>query len=369
MTRFAHFILTALCALTFTAQTLPALDAKTQPSSSKQQRVEKAREDLLMLLSGEWISRGVYIVAKLEIANQLIDGPKSVETLATKANCNPDALNRIMHMLAGFDVFEEIAPGVYTNSEISEQLAHGTPDSMQSFAVFYGEDIHTSIEGLMGCVKTGIPGFETLFKEPVFSFFTNKPERGLLFQHAMTDLSTGVIKSAVDVYPFSQFKSVYDIGSGHGALLRAILERNPQVKGLAFDLPEAIEVAKNDLLLSVKGCDFVAGNFFESVPEGGDAYILKAIIHDWNEQQAENILKVCHKAMPKDGKLLLIEVILMPKDESVYANCLDIIMLNITGGRERTLEDFSNLLGKAGFEIEKLVPTSTEYTIIQAKKK
>lgn len=330
---------------------------------------EVGREKLLMLLSGEWVSRGLYVATQLEIAEHLQCGPKSIEVLAELSSSNLDSLYRLLHMLAGFDVFKEISPRVFANTDASCLLIKTNPDTLRSLALFYGEDIHKSWGELFSSIQTGTPAFELTFQQPVFNYFKDHPERATLFQTAMKEKSTAVIKSALSTYNFDQFECICDVGGGYGQLMQALLQRYPKLSGMIFELPEVIEKIKQQPLIENDRCQLSAGDFFISIPKGKDAYILKSVIHDWDDAKSEKILKNCYDAMHADSRLLIIEVIVQPSDQSIYANCMDVLMLAITGGKERSLASFQNMLENCGFVIQNVYPTATEFSILEVKKK
>lgn len=326
---------------------------------------EAAREKLLTLFAGEWVSRSLHVVTKLEIADHLESGPQSVERLAQLTASNEDSLYRLLHMLAGFGVFEEVSSKVFANTEVSQLLVKTNRDTLHSLSLFYGEDIHKSWEEILASIQTGVPAFQLNFKEPVFTYFKNNPERAALFQAAMKEKSKAVIQSALSTYNFGQFESICDVGGGYGQFMQALLAACPRVLGTVFELPEVVEKIKP---LENNRLELFAGDFFNSIPKGKDAYLLKSVIHDWDNEEAEKILKNCRSAMRDDSRLLIVEVLLQPGSQSVYANCMDVLMLAITGGKERTLASFTQMLENCGFVIERIYPTSTEFSILEVKK-
>lgn len=337
---------------------------------AKETTQEAAREKLLSLLSGEWVSRSLYAATKLEIAEHLQNEPKTIDELASLTSSHADSLYRILHMLAGFGIFEEVAQDVFANTDASRLLIKTNPDTLHALSLFYGEDIHKSWEALLPSIQIGTPAFQLTFKKPVFSYFKENPTQAALFQEAMKEKSKAVIKSALSTYDFSQFNSVYDIGGGQGQFLQALLQKFPNLSGTLFDLPEVIEKLKQqNPQIENKRCQLCPGDFFSSVPKGGDVYLLKSVIHDWEDAKAEDILKNCYLAMRPDSRLLLIEVVLQPGDRSVYANCVDILMLAVTGGKERNLDSFMQLLDRCGFALARIVPTTTEFSILEVRKK
>ena len=329
-------------------------------------KAEKApREQLLSIFSGDWVARGVYVAAKLKVADYLASGPKNITELAHLAKADPDSLERLLHMLEGYGVFQETAPGVFTNTRMSEMLNTTHPGSLHSLAIFYGEDIHKALEKLLPSIEEGRPAFEIAFQEPVFGYFKSHPTRAALFQEAMKAKSRAVIQSTLSTFDFTPFQKIYDIGGGHGQLLDALVNKHPHLSATLFELPEVIQKLKG------KPSPYAqeSGDFFTSVPEGGDLYILKSVLHDWDDAKAEIILKNCHRAMQSNSRLLISEVVLQPGDLSVHANCMDLLMLAITGGKERSLATFEKILDRSGFVLEKIYSTSTEFSLLQARSK
>jgi hypothetical protein len=339
------------------------------PLQTESTSLDRTRENVLLLMSGEWVSRGIYVAAKLEIADHLKDHPKSIEELAQLTHSNPQSLGRILHMLAGFGIFEEISPGIFANTHESDLLSTSNPDSLHALSIFYGEEIHKAWDELLPSVQSGTPAFQLTFKQPVFSYFKENPPRAALFQEAMKEKSMAVIKSALSSYDFSKAGSVYDIGGGYGQFMSALLQTHPTLKGMLFELPEVIETIKHrSPHFENAHCTLTAGDFFTEVPKGGDVYLLKSVLHDWNDAECEKILKNCHEAMHPDSRLLIVEVVLQPKAQSLYANCMDILMLAITGGKERSLDSFQQMLNHSGFALMHVYATSTEFSILEAKK-
>lgn len=355
---------TALCTLLYST----LLFASGLNAAAERPAQDSAREKLLLLMSGEWVSRGIYVASKLNIADHLQEGPKSVETLAQATQTNPDSLYRLLHLLAGFEVFEEVSPRVFANTQTSSLLAKAHPDTLHALSVFYGEDIHRSWDELLPSVQTGTPAFEIKHHQPVFAYFKENPLRGALFQQSMKEKSMAVIKSAIASYDFSRFKSVYDIGGGYGQFMQALLHKHPHLSGMLFELPEVVEtIQKRSDFKESKNLKVTSGDFFSSIPQGADAYVLKSVLHDWNDEQCEQILKNCRQAMNPSSRLLIIEVVLQPGNLSLYANCMDLLMMAITGGKERTLESFRQMLHRSGLVLENVYPTSTEFSILEAK--
>ncbi|MBA3604135.1 MAG: methyltransferase, partial [Parachlamydiaceae bacterium] len=243
------------------------------------------------------------------------------------------------------------------------------PDTMHSVSLFYGEDISKSWSDLFVSIQTGIPAWELYFKQPVFTYYKGNPERFELFQDAMKEKSRAVINSALSNFDFGQFDSICDVGGGYGQFIQAILQKHQNLSGIVFDQPEAIEkIKQQNPHFENSRCQLVAGDFFISIPGGKDAYLLKSVIHDWDDEMAEKILNKCYQAMRPDSRLFLIEVVLQPGENQSYAHCMDVLMLAITGGKERSLSSMTQLLKNSGFTIVGIHPTSTEFSIIEVKK-
>ncbi len=220
-------------------------------------------------------------------------------------------------------------------------------------------------------VKTGKTAFDKVYGEPVFDYLADHPEKARIFDAAMTGIHGREAHAVLDAYDFSAFGTIADIGGGNGSQISSLLEKYASTQGILFDLPHVIERARpriDSAGLSDR-CQLVGGSFFESVPEGADAYILRHIVHDWDEDKVLAILHNCHKAMPTHGKLLVVESVIPPGNEPFGGKLLDLVMLLIPGGQERTEAEYQSLLGKAGFELARVVPTRTEISVLEAVKR
>lgn len=370
MKNFSHSCLQFLSVILVTCLPCSAEITETAKAAVHKTAEDLARQKLLSLYAGEWVSRGIYVATKLGIADHLESGPKSIEELSKLTQSNSESLNRMLQMLVGFGVFEEISPHIFSNTDMSRLLMESNPDSLHSLSLFYGEDINKSWPEIVSSIQTGMPAFEISFNQPVFAYFKNNPERASLFQAAMKEKSKAVIKSALSNYDFGQFSTICDVGAGYGQFIQALLQKHQNISGTIFELPEVIETLKKQTPhLASNRCRLISGDFFNQIPKGQDAYILKSILHDWNDEKAALILRNCFHAMRPNSRLLIVEVVLQSGDNQFYANCMDFLMLAITGGKERNLSAMSQLLENSGFTIEKIHPTSTEFSIVEAKKK
>lgn len=316
---------------------------------------------------GYVVSRCVYCVAKLGIADLLREGPRSAVDLAAATSTNADALYRTLRALASTGMFIETEPRVFALTPLAEPLRSDAPDSIRAMVLFVGDHMHWSVYGQMSySIQTGKAAFDHAMGQPPFQYLAGHPEDAKVFDDAMTAHSAPQRAAIIEAYDFGQFGTVADIGGGHGHLLAAILEANPGTRGILFDLPHAIEHARAKELLPAGRCELVTGDFFQQVP-AADAYIVKHIIHDWDDDSALQILAACRRAIPDSGKLLIAEMILPGMNEPGFAKLLDIEMMLIPGGRERTIDEYAALLASAGFRMTRVIPTHSSVALIESE--
>ncbi|MBD1845949.1 methyltransferase [Cyanobacteria bacterium FACHB-63] len=322
------------------------------------------QETMLNLISGFWLARSLYLAAKLGVADLFDDQPKTIAQLAAETNTDAGSLYRLLRALASVGVFTEVSDQCFALTPLAATLQSDSPGSMR-YAVMaqMGYDHSLGWSNGLHSLKTGEIAFDHAAGIPIWQHFAQHPEDGQIFSQSMSSMGTAIAQAVVAGYDFSQFNTIVDIGGAQGSLISTILQANPHLKGILFDLPEIIANVSVD-----KAIQPVAGNFFESVPTGGDAYMMRWIIHDWDDQKSSIILKNCHRAMPSHGKLLLVESILPPDNEPSPAKFIDVIMLLMTGGRERTEAEYRSLLRSNGFELTQVIPTSSMLSIIEAVK-
>lgn len=323
------------------------------------------------MLSGFWVTQMIYAVAKLGVADFLKEGPKHYAELATATGTKPDLLYRVLRGLASLGIFAEEPKDHFALTPLANLLQSDTPGSLKYLAIFYGEQPYQTFGHLLHSLKTGEVAYEHLFGIHHFDYLKKDKEAAEIFNKAMTNISVEQAKAITATYDFSNIGTLVDIAGGQGLLLASVLKKYPKMKGILFDLPHVIEGAK-DFLKSqnlLDRCQLIAGSFFEEVPKGGDAYMLKYIIHDWNDIENLKILKNCHQAMSWEAKLLVIEQVILPGNEPQFAKLADINMLIQLGGKERTSEEFQNLLDRAGFHLQKIIPTPYLLSVIEGKKK
>jgi ubiquinone/menaquinone biosynthesis C-methylase UbiE len=326
---------------------------------------------MLQMISGFWISRAIYIAAKLGIADQLRDGPKTVDELAAATATHAPSLYRVLRALASVGVFSEDKKRGFALTPLAETLRTDAPGSLRAFAtVELGEEHYPAWGELLHSVRTGEIAFDRAFGMPVWKFFEQNPENAKTFNDAMTGFTLAVNDAVLSSYDFSSFGKIVDVGGGHGSLIASILKTNPKMRGVLFDAPPVIEGARHRLKDEglAERCEATAGDFFDSVPSGGDAYIVKWIIHDWDDERSVTILKNCHRAMAKNGRLLLVEAVVPHGSEPHFSKYMDLNMLIMTGGRERTEDEYRTLLEASGFKLTRIVPTGSPMSIIEGKR-
>jgi hypothetical protein len=321
------------------------------------------------MLIGYRISQAIYVAAKLGIADLLKDGPKSSGELATSVGANPDAFHRLLRVLASVGVFAQVDQRRFTLTPMGALLQTGVSGSLWAAAITFGEERNWRPWGeLLYSVRTGRSAHEHVYGMGVFEYFNQHPEAGRVASANFRERTASTAEAVVNSYDFSRTHTIVDVGGGHGALLAAILKAHPHLHGTLFDLPPVVEGAKQ--LMEAEGlvgrCDLVAGDFFVTVPGGCDAYLLKWILHDWDDERAVTILKNCRRAMREQGKLLLVEQ-LMPEraEQAPHVVLADLQMMVMAGGRERTEAEFRALLDAAGFRLTKVVPTQSEFSVIE----
>lgn len=333
------------------------------------EQAKKAALSVMQLATGFWVSQALYVAAKLGVADLLSDTPKTSLALAKAAGVHPQALHRLLRALASVGVFAEDEQARFSNTPLSECIRTTTPGSLRPFVVMQGEPESWLPWGrLLYSVTTGATAFEHVFGTPQFPYLAEHPEAARVFDEAMTSRSAVEIEDVLRSYDFSGSSSFVDIGGGQGALLRAILNAYPDVKGVLFELPHVIERACRSLSehTGSQRCRLEAGDFFETIPGGFDVYLLKKIIHDWNDEQAIRILKNCRRAMAPHARLLLIELVVPTGNDPSFAKLLDLLMMIWPGGRERTVAEYRQILETADLRLMRTVPTQGLVSIIEA---
>jgi hypothetical protein len=325
---------------------------------------------LVQLVFGKCISMAISVVAKLRVADLLADGPKTLADLAAETKTHAPSLYRILRTLAAAGVFTEEVDGRFALTPMGEYLRTGVRGSLRGMADFFGSDWSWRAWGhLLETVQTGRPAFDSVFGEPVFDYLGKHPDESAVFNEGMTGFSSNIAPAVAEAYNFSGFKTVVDVGGGHGVLLNTILQAHPGVNGIVFDSPHVVVGAEDAIHKAGlrERCRAVGGDFFQSVPAGGDAYLMKHIIHDWPDNRATTILRNCRKAVNPGGKLLLVELVIAPGNAADFAKVIDLEMLAIASGQERTEVEYRQLLAGAGWRLTRVIPTKSPTQIIEAE--
>lgn len=327
-------------------------------------------ERVMQLAGGYVISSALNAAIRLNIAETLAEEEMSIASLARKVNVEEDALFRVMRMLTSLKVFAQVRPRVFSNNEVSNTLRSDAPNSQRPSVEFITDPFHFKIfADMVPTIQTGRTAVELVTGGKAFEALENDVDEQRRFNDAMTNMAGRAAPAILEAYDFSGIETLVDVAGGHGVLLTSILQKHQQLKGVLFDLPHVIEGAANRIaeLNLTRRCSTVAGDFFQSVPSA-DAYIMRHIIHDWDDEHALLILKNCHQAMAKTGarKLLVVEMILPTANEPHPSLFLDIEMLMFPGGRERTEQEYAALLERAGFRLTRVIPTRSPNCLIEA---
>lgn len=322
---------------------------------------------VLQMIGGYWIARMLYEVTNLGIADLIDERPRAASALADATGVHPRALYRVLRALAGVGIFAEDEAGNFHLTPVGATLRRNAPDSMRAMILSELSGEHFDAwTNLAQSIKTSEIAFDHKYGEDVWAYYAKTPERAAIFNESMTNVSENTNAAVVAAYDFSSIKTLVDIAGGHGSLLAGILNANPHLHGVLFDQPHVVNGAEAKLASLANRCEIVGGNMFEAVPSGADAYMMKWIIHDWNDERSLTILKNIHRAMSENGKLLLIEMVVPPGNDMHFAKLLDVNMLVMTGGCERTETEYAELFAQAGFKLTRIVPTEGPASVIEA---
>jgi hypothetical protein len=333
-----------------------------------------AATSLMQLATAFKGSRAIYVATDLGIPDLLAAGTKSSTELATATATHPSSLSRLMRALCAVGIFREVEPDRFDLAPMGSLLRNGVPGSLRARVLFNAGDTGWRVWGdLMFSVRTGDAAFEHLLGMQTFDYWASHPQEAAIHDESMAATSALVAGSVLDVCDFSAFRTVVDVGGGTGLLLAEILAAHPKVHGILFDLPNVVTGAR-DVFESRKvldRCRIESGSFFESVPAGAECYLLKYIIHDWDDVRANSILANCRKAMQRRSRLFIVDHVLPDRPEqgrSIPGFIMDLeMLLRAPGGRERTEEQFRGLLADAGFDLKRVIPTASPLSIVEAR--
>ncbi|MFC0109686.1 methyltransferase [Kibdelosporangium aridum] len=317
-----------------------------EPITAPRTMREAPAHRLLGLMTGAWQTQALAVAASLQIFDHLADS-ESTEDLAEKVGAHPDSLLRLLRYLASLGVLRASGDG-YALTSLGELLRTDAQYSLHPLALLYGGSFYESFGSLEHAVRTGQDAFEHVFGAHHFDYFAARPELG--FTRAMA-ASASIFGQVAEVFDFSSARHVIDVAGGNGELLKQILRGAPHLRGTLFERPDAVASAKANLDSVLDRCSVVGGDFTDGVPEGGDVYLLSRILHDWDDQQCQAILKRCAASMPRDAQLLIVERLLPEDDSPSLAVAWDVHMLCNVGGRERTISHYRTLLAEAGFTV------------------
>ena len=308
-------------------------------------------------------SRSLHVVAEIGVADHIGEAPVSAEHLAAACGVDPDAVDRVLRLLATFGVFRP-EDGGYRHTEASRLLRSDHPRSMRAFARLMGLPIISgTFAAFEHAVRSGSPALEAVDPKGFWHYLHDHLDEAAVFEQAMIAKAHADVAAVLDVYDFARHRRIADIAGGHGHLIRAVLAAHPETTGVLFELPAvAAEVPPTSRL------DVAAGDFFTDRLPACDAYLLMNIVHDWEDAEASAILTaVAEAGRPSRATVLLVETVLPESPEPHWATTLDVLMLAVTGGRERTSAEYERLLDLAGIDLVRTVPTTTPFSIVEGR--
>lgn len=323
---------------------------------------------IMQTITGYWQSQAVYVAAKLELADRLAAGPKTAQALAAETMTDADTLFRLLRALASIGIFRETTPRTFELTPSADLLRKDVPGSQWAMAVMMGEEHYQAWGQLLESVRTGKGAFEKVFRQRPFEYLATHPEQAAIFDAAMTSVHGRETGPMVAAYDFSQAKVVADIGGGNGSVIAEVLRANPHVRGLLYDLPHVVERARPNLAKAglAERCECRGGDFFKEIPSGVDVYLFRHIIHDWLDDEVVTILSTCRRAMQPSSRVVLAETIVPAGNDFAFVKWLDLNMLVIPDGRERTEEDYRRLFEAAGLRLSRVIETPAEIHLIEA---
>ncbi len=325
---------------------------------------------LMELLAAGWLTQAIHAAAALGIADELSRGPLDGPELARRVGADPDALGRLLRLLISHGIFTRRRDGRYALTGPARALCRDSPASLRDAALFFGSATHRAHwTHVVDAVRTGDPVWLEVDGAPFFEYIRTDRQFGDLFDRAMTSIGSLTTESLFAAYDFGRFGTIVDIGGGQGGMLTEILTRVPATRGVLFDLPDvAATAAERFTAAGLDGrAEVATGSFFDVVPAGGDAYLLKHIVHDWPDERAEAILRTVRAAMRPSARLIIVEIVLPQGNRPHPGKYIDLEMLINSGGRERTAAGYRKLLARSGFAVERIVETISPESVIEAR--
>jgi len=327
-----------------------------------------AQQAMIEVATAYWFSQMVFVAAELGVADALAKGPLALEALAGRVGAHGPSLRRVLRALASRGIFAETSAGRWKLTPLAATLRSDDPRSVRDFTRMIVQPFNWRSWGeLLHGVRTGGRAFERVHGRPFFDWLRSEPEQERLFAASMASISGTENDAVARAYDFGSLRTLVDVGGAHGHLLGAILRRHRRLRGVLFDQPQVVRAAAGGPYLRdvAERCELVGGSFFESVPEGGDGYLMKYIVHDWDDEDALRILRACRKAMAPGGRVLLVEHVLRPGNAPDFGKLLDANMLVLLGGRERTREEYRDLFARAGLRLRRVVPTAGPLSVVE----
>lgn len=316
-----------------------------------------------------WQARAVYAAAELGLADLLADGARGADELAAATSTHEPSLYRLLRALAACGLFTEVSPHCFAATDLGKALRTGAPGAARAtILTIAGRWQWKAWDHVLDALRTGESGVTAAFGTGLFDFLAQHPEDSARFNEAMVGMHGGLGPAVAAAYDFSRFGTLVDVGGGKGALIAALLRANPALRGVLFDLPETGPAARQYLSATdlSSRCDVVEGDFFREVPAGHDAYVLAHVLHDWTDEQSIAILRNCRAAAGPDTRLLILEAVLPEGDTPHHGKLMDLLMLTVTGGMERTEAQFAGLLRASAFRLVRVCPTATHQSIVEA---
>lgn len=328
-------------------------------------------EAMRHLVTCFWIPPMIYTATKLGVAETLAKGPLTPEEIAKRVGAHAPFLRRVLRALASVGVFAETAGGRFKLTPLAETLRRDRPGSMRDLVLMIVDDYNWATwSGLDSAVVTGGNAFEQIHKMPIFAYLRDHPDKETKFSAAMASVSGIENEAVARAYPFGRLARLVDVGGAHGHLLATILRRHKKLRGLLYDQPQVIAgAAASGFIVAPEvrdRCETQGGDFFSSVPGGADGYIMKYVIHDWDDEKCVRILGHCRAGMAPDGRVLVVDHVIPPGNGADWGKLLDINMMIAPGGKERTKEEFGRLLTRSGLRLKRVIPTACPLSIVEA---
>jgi hypothetical protein len=319
------------------------------------------------MITGYWVSQMVHVAAKLGLADRLNDGPKTADELALATGTHARSLYRLLRALASIGVFSEGEGGRFSLTPLAETLRADVPGSQRATVLMMVGQFYDAWGDLLGSVRTGRPAFEALHGRRFFEFLGENPDQARTFDDAMSAFNDRKTTAMLEAYDFSGVSVLADVGGGNGSTLASTLRRHPEMRGILFDLPGVVGRAEIRAAGLADRCRVIGGSFLDGVPDGADAYLLRHIVHNWDDERAVSILRNVRGVMGRGARLLVVERVIPPGNGPLFGKFMDLTMLVVHGGMERTEEEFRRLFEAAGLRPTRIVPTASDVSVIEGE--